>query len=45
VKTSKTQPENGFTVTLCGTDATKAKLTALAGDGGLLNLTVYPDPI
>jgi hypothetical protein len=45
VKTSKTQPENGFTVTLCATDATKTKITALAGDGGLLNLTVYPDPL
>jgi hypothetical protein len=45
VKTSKTQPENGFTVTLCATDATKTKIAALAGDGGLLNLTVYPDPL
>lgn len=42
VKTSKTQPAGGFTVTLCASDATKAKLPT---DGGRLNLTVYPDPL
>lgn len=42
VKTSTTQPKGGFTVTLCATEATKAKLPT---DGGQLNLTIFPDPV
>jgi hypothetical protein len=39
VKTATTQPDAGFTVTLCMKDAMN-----LPTDSGQLNLTVYPDP-
>jgi hypothetical protein len=42
VKTAATQPDAGFTVTICANPAMKAQLPT---DGGKLNLSVYPDPV